>query len=136
MTTKLKFGIVTPTYRRDNFLNIFLRRIRAQSYSSWDVVVVHDGKSDSARSLVDRYSSSDPRIRYLETPCRANDFGVTPRLFGMTNGLAGRDCDYVVLWDDDNLFYTNSLRVIARSLVEAACPELLLVRTYHRGGIF
>ena len=115
-SSKIRFGIITPTYRRELLLKPFIRNVRSQSYRYWNLCIVHDGEDEATRSMVNEFAASDPRLHYLETPNRANDFGVTPRLLGMTQGLSGRGCDYLVFWDDDNYFYHNALRNIARSL--------------------
>ncbi len=135
MNSKIRIGIVTPTYRRELLLKLFIRNVRSQSYRYWNLCIVHDGENEATRSMVNEFAARDPRLHYLETPNRANDFGVTPRLLGMTQGLSGRGCDYLVFWDDDNYFYHNALRSIARSLSAANYPDLLLVPIHYREKI-
>ena len=134
-SSKIRFGIITPTYRRELLLKLFIRNVRSQSYGYWDLCIVHDGQDEAIRSMLNKYAARDPRLHYLETPNRANNFGVTPRLLGMTQGLSARGCDYLVFWDDDNYFYHNALRNIARSLSAANYPDLLLVPIYYREKI-
>ena len=43
-------------------------------------MIVHDGANLVTEQLVGRFQAEDPRIEYLNTPTRGNDFGVTPRL--------------------------------------------------------
>jgi len=131
MNSMIRFGIITPTYRRKLLLKLFIRNVRSQSYPSWDLCIVHDGEDEAIRCMVNEYAARDPRLHYLETPNRANNFGVTPRLLGMTQGFSGRGCDYLVFWDDDNYFYHNALRNIARSLSAANYPDVLLVPIYY-----
>ena len=131
MDPRINIGIITPTYHRPQLLKPFIRRVRSQSYPFWNLSIIHDGEDETTRSVVAKYAARDPRVQYLETSCRANDYGVTPRLLGISTAFGGRACDYLVFWDDDNLLYSRALRDIARSLASANFPDLLLVPMYH-----
>src|SRR5437764_11809797 len=105
MDPRINIGIITPSYRRPKLLRPFIRRVRSQSYPFWNLSIIHDGEDETTRSVVAKYAARDARVQYRETPCRANDYGVTPRLLGISEAFGGRGCDYLVFWDVDNLLY-------------------------------
>jgi hypothetical protein len=52
-----------------------------------------------------RFRALDPRIEYLHTATRGNDFGVTPRLEALSYAVQKNSPDYAVFWDDDDYFW-------------------------------
>ena len=83
----IEFLIVTPTYHRESLLVCFLKQVRAQTHSLWRLSVVHDGANPLTEELVGRFRTQDPRIEYLRTEPRGNDFGVTPRLEALRHAV-------------------------------------------------
>ena len=87
---EIEFLIVTPTYHRESLLVRFLKQVRAQTYRRWRLFVVHDGANPVTEELVGRFRTQDPRIEYLHTATRGNDFGVTPRLEALRRAVRDR----------------------------------------------
>ena len=77
----------------------------------------------------------DPRIEYLNTPTRGNDFGVTPRLEALRHAVRSNPPDYAVFWDDDDYFVRTALQTIAASLEAANYPALLLSPNRYRNRV-
>lgn len=77
----------------------------------------------------------DPRIEYLNTPTRGNDFGVTPRLEVLGHAVRTNPPDYAVFWDDDDYFVRTALETIAASLKAANYPALLLSPYRYRNRV-
>ena len=129
----LTFGIVTPTINRETLLRRHLRRVGRQTYKLWRLFVVHDGPDPAIRSMVEGFGESDARIKYFETQYSARDWGVTPRLEGVRRFIAScKVPDYLVFWDDDNLYRTDALERGALALESAGCPDLLLAAVKYR----
>ncbi len=129
---EIEFLIVTPTYHREALLGRFLKQVRAQTYSRWLLLVVHDGPNPVTERLVGRFRAIDPRIEYLHTATRGNDFGVTPRLEALRHAVRTSALDYAVFWDDDDYFVRTALERIAANIKAANYPALLLSpNSYH-----
>lgn len=124
----LTIGIVVPTYRRRRFLQPFLRNLRRQTHEAFRCVVVHDGPDGGFAHTVNRLAADDPRITPTTTPIHHGDWGVGPRTHGIL-ALAADPTppDYVVMWDDDNVFYPDALARCAAALQRADHPDLLLM---------
>lgn len=77
------------------------------------VIVVGDGPQPVARSIAGAY---DGKVKYLETPERANDFGATPRNFGIDVA----DRPYLAFMDDDDVYLPGAFGSIKDGLRQ--CP--------------
>src|SRR5271166_3566829 len=131
----VEFLIVTPTYHRESLLVRFLKQVKSQTYGCWRLLVVHDGPNPLTEQLVGRFRALDPRIQYLNTPTRGNDFGVTPRLEALRHAARTRSPDYAVFWDDDDYFVRTALERIAANLKAAHYPALLLSPNRYRNKV-
>ena len=132
---EVEFLIVTPTYQRESLLARFLKQVRAQTYGRWRLLVVHDGANPVTEQLVGRFRALDPRIEYLHTATRGNDFGVTPRLEALRHTVQTNSPEYAVLWDDDDYFVKTALESIAGNLKAANYPALLLSPYRYRNRV-
>ncbi len=132
---EIEFLIITPTYHRESLLARFLKQVRAQSYDRWKLLVVHDGANHLTEELVNRFRAKDPRIEFLHTATRGNDFGVTPRLDALRHAVANNPPDYAVFWDDDDYFVRAALQIIAANLKSAGYPALLISPYRYRNRI-
>jgi glycosyltransferase involved in cell wall biosynthesis len=132
---QIQFLIITPTYHRESLLGRFLKQVRAQTYKHWRLLVVHDGANPATEALVGRFRALDPRIEYLHTANRGNDFGVTPRLEALRHAAGTNPADYVVLWDDDDYFVRTALETIAKNLEAEEYPAVLLSPNHYRNRV-
>ena len=126
MNNKPLIGIVTPTYQRLKFLKKFIANLKAQSYQKFVFVVVHDGPNEDCRMLCEKSFGGDERMKFINTPIRCNDWGVSPRIIGIEY-LSEIGADYIALWDDDNYFYRYALETIRNELIYFESPRVLLV---------
>lgn len=133
--TEMEFLIVTPTYHRESLLVRFLKQVRAQTHRRWRLLVVHDGANPPTEELVGRFRTRDPRIEYLHTANRGNDFGVTPRLEALRHAVQKNSPDYAVFWDDDDYFVRTALATIAANLKAANYPAMLLSPNRYRNRV-
>ena len=134
-SAEIEFLIVTPTYHRESLLVRFLKQVKAQIHGRWRLWVVHDGANPLTEKLVGRFRTQDPRIEYLHTETRGNDFGVTPRLEVLRRAVRKNCPAYAVFWDDDDYFVRTALETIAANLKAANYPALLLSTNRYRNRI-
>lgn len=62
---KNRLSIIIPVYNAEEYLDRCLVSIMEQSFSSYEVILVDDGSTDSSPLICDRYSSTDPRFRTI-----------------------------------------------------------------------
>lgn len=58
-------SVVIPVYNSRDVLGRCLESLVSQTFSDWEAVCVDDGSTDGSGEMLDRYSSSDPRIRVI-----------------------------------------------------------------------
>lgn len=57
-------SVIVPCYNQGMFVAETLESVMAQTYHSWEVVIVDDGSTDDSRKVIDKYLKKDSRIRY------------------------------------------------------------------------
>lgn len=59
---KVKISIIIPVYNAEEYLDRCLHSVLDQEFTSYEVILVDDGSTDSSSLICDRYSSTDPRF--------------------------------------------------------------------------
>jgi glycosyltransferase involved in cell wall biosynthesis len=59
-------SVIIPCYNQGNFLADAVNSVIAQSYPSWECLILNDGSTDDTRQVAQRLLRQDSRIRYLE----------------------------------------------------------------------
>lgn len=62
---KNRLSIIIPVYNAEEYLDRCLVSLIEQSFSSYEVILVDDGSTDSSPLICDRYSATDPRFRTI-----------------------------------------------------------------------
>lgn len=62
---KVAISVIIPVYNAEEYLDRCLNSILSQDFSSYEVVLVDDGSTDSSPLICDRYSSTDARFRTI-----------------------------------------------------------------------
>lgn len=88
-------SVVVPTYNYARFIDETLENLRAQTYESWECVVVDDGSTDDTAEVVARFAEREPRVRYLR---QANQ----RQSVAKNTGLAATSGEYVQFLDADD----------------------------------
>ena len=96
-----KIEFIIPTYNRPDFLMCTINSIVAQRSSDWKIHVVADCPPEGTLDKIMNYFEGDDRIKFTILPERYNDWGHTPRNYGMEHATE----DWVVMTGEDN-YYT------------------------------
>ena len=123
---KNRLSIIIPVYNAESYLARCLDSIFEQSFTSYEVILVDDGSTDSSSLICDRYSSTDPRFRTVH---KKNGGVGSARNAGM-NLAKG---EYVMFVDADDALLPDALE----SVMEQVTGEDLVVGGYTAffGGI-
>jgi hypothetical protein len=101
----LLISVVMPTRDRMHCLPAAVKSLQAQSYNTWELIVVDDGSSDGTAEFL--AGIDDPRVRTLETGGAA---GVAAARNLALDSAYGEVIAYL---DDDNLFDPHWLKAVA-----------------------
>ena len=59
-------SIIMPMYNCERFVAESIESVQAQTYQSWELLIVDDCSPDGSVAVVERYAAADPRIRLLK----------------------------------------------------------------------
>ena len=63
---KVAISVIIPVYNAEDYLDRCLKSILSQDFSSYEVILVDDGSTDSSPFICDRYSSTDARLQEMQ----------------------------------------------------------------------
>jgi glycosyltransferase involved in cell wall biosynthesis len=58
-------SVVMPVYNREDVVSAAIDSVIAQTFTSWELVIVDDGSTDGTAEVVRGYSARDPRVRLV-----------------------------------------------------------------------
>jgi glycosyltransferase involved in cell wall biosynthesis len=95
-----RISIVIPTYKRPVYLERAINSVFAQTYASWELIIVDDNAEGSehrfeTEAFMVRYSN-DPRVRYLKHT--SNQGGSAARNTGVREAVG----EFIAFLDDDD----------------------------------
>jgi glycosyltransferase involved in cell wall biosynthesis len=97
----MKIEFIIPTYNRTDHLMCIISSIKAQRSDRWKVHVVADCPPEGTLNKIIEYFKDDERIKFTILPERYNDWGHTPRNYGLEHATE----EWVVMTGEDN-YYT------------------------------
>lgn len=56
-------SVLTPTYNHEAFIGQCIESVLAQTFNSWEMILIDDGSTDATWEIVCDYAAADPRIR-------------------------------------------------------------------------
>lgn len=124
-----RFSVIMPAWNRSAEVARAIRSVQAQSYSTWELLVMDDGSVDSTADVVRAIAETDERVRLV----RLAHGGVSA---ARNAGLARARGQLAAFLDSDNAWPGDYLELMARgfaaSQVKAAYAALEL---HDRGKV-
>ena len=112
------FSIIIPTYNRANLIQPTLDSILAQTFSSWECIIIDDGSTDNTKEVIHEYCEKDDRFRYVY---QEN----AERSAARNNGIRHAQGEWICFLDSDDLYATNHLAELAEYLEGNPAPQFL-----------
>ncbi len=112
------FSIIVPVYKTEQYLHQCVESILAQSFQSFELILVDDGSPDGSGAMCDRYAESDERIRIVH---KENGGLVSARKAG------ARCCmgDYVINVDSDDYITADLLEKLG-DIIRTHKPDVVI----------
>ena len=101
------FSVIIPLYNKEKHIKNTLNHVLNQDFNDFEVIIVNDGSTDQSVSVVE--SISDPRIRLFH---QKNQGAAASRNFGIDKAKS----DYIALVDADDIWYSNHLSLVKKSI--------------------
>ena len=96
-------SIIMPTYNCAKFIGETIESIQAQTYSSWELIIIDDCSIDNTKEVVERYVESDKRITYN---CLEKNSGAA---MARTTAMNLANGEYMAFCDSDDIWTSNKL---------------------------
>ena len=90
-------SIITPCYNGSRYVAETIESVLAQTYQSWEMLVVDDGSKDNSAAIIQSYVEKDSRIRLIQQP---NGGSANAR----NHGIREAQGQYIALLDADDLW--------------------------------
>jgi glycosyltransferase involved in cell wall biosynthesis len=132
-------SVIMPTLNYAHYLPDAIESLQAQTFGSWECLIVDDGSTDDTSRIVESLAAADPRIRYL----RREHVGVAA---ARNVGIAAARGTYVQFLDADDVLRPDKLELhVAASEAEPAADVVYgpagffddevpdAIRVWHRG---
>jgi len=91
---------------RPQYLNSAIESVRKQSFTDWELIIVHDGDDPRIAPVLHPWLEKDDRIRYFHRPIAGNIGSAMNYGIAQSNG-----CYLAVLDDDDIWIHPDKLRM-------------------------
>lgn len=99
-------SVVTIFWNAERFLEEAIESVVAQTYRTWELLLVDDGSTDMSSEIALRWSQRYPdRVRYLEHPGHVNNGMSASRNLGVREARG----EYVAFLDSDDVWLPNKL---------------------------
>ena len=99
-------SVVVPFWNAGGFLEEAIASVIAQTFPSWELLLVDDGSSDGSTEIAKRYAECSPaRIRYLEHDRHTNRGVAASRNLGARHATG----PYIAFLDADDVWFPNKL---------------------------
>jgi glycosyltransferase involved in cell wall biosynthesis len=106
MTTKPRVSAVVCFLNAEAFLEEAVESVFAQSFKSWELLLVDDGSTDSSTAIARGYARENPdSVRYLEHPGHRNRGLSASRNLSISNAMG--DC--IAFLDSDDVWLPRKL---------------------------
>lgn len=107
--------VITPTYKRHQYLKNAIDSVLAQTYTDFEQIVVDDNPADSEeRRLTEEVMKTitDPRVKYVQNEKNLGGAGSRNVAIEMAQG------EYIAFLDDDDMYLPDRLEVQYKQMVE------------------
>lgn len=105
-------SIIIPTYNRAHLIDETLDSLLAQTYQSWECIIVDDGSTDTTPDLLEEYIAKDTRFKYYLRPSEHLPGGNGARNYGLKKAKG----DYIIFFDSDDIMTADHLDIKMNAL--------------------
>lgn len=124
-------SILIPVFNRRDLIQETLDSIIAQTFHDWECIVVDDGSNDGTRELLEHYSQSDPRIKWLARPENVPQGPNGCRNFAFSQSKG----EYVKFFDSDDLLRTDAFECNAQRFAQKPDVIVSALQFFSEDGV-
>lgn len=79
-------SIVTPVFNEERFLPTMLASLQAQTYDSWELLLVDDGSTDGTAGVIEDWAARDERIKAVSVGTKLGKVAAFNAAFAASSG--------------------------------------------------
>jgi glycosyltransferase involved in cell wall biosynthesis len=102
--TRPRVSVIVPTYQSESRIGRTLARLRQQTWSDFEVVVVNDGSTDDTAGVVRQAMAEDSRLRLVEQ----TNAGIAA---ARNTAIEHAQGEMIAFLDDDDLWHRQKLEL-------------------------
>lgn len=91
-------SIILPTYNGARYIGRAIKSVQAQTYTSWELIIIDDGSTDTLKEVAESFQKTDNRIMYSKNEV---NYGIQKSL---NRGIAQARGVYIARIDDDDIW--------------------------------
>ena len=121
-------SVIIPVYKVEQYLRRCIDSVLAQTFSSFELILVDDGSPDRCGIICDEYAKIDDRIRVLHQ----NNSGLSAaRNTGIDWVFANSNSKYITFIDSDDWVHSRYLELLLKALekYDADISQCMMNRT-------
>ena len=111
MANEIKFSILVPVYKVENYIAECIESVLNQSYQNFELILVNDGSPDKSGEICDEYAARDERIRVFH---KANGGAFQTRCFALEHASG----DYIIILDSDDYISPDALECLCSYIIQ------------------
>lgn len=123
---KKMISVIVPIYNAEKYLHRCIKRILAQDYTDYELLLIDDGSIDNSATICDEFAKYDNRIRVFH---KENGGVSSARNWGLDKAIG----EYIMFVDSDDYMLPGMLEVMLSTL-ESKKADLVICGTTETGG--
>ena len=106
MSSRPQVSVITIFLNAQNFIEEAIQSVFAQTYTSWELLLVDDGSTDKSTEIARRFAEQHPeKVRYFEHDGHKNHGMSASRNLGIRNAVG----EYIAFLDADDVWLPEKL---------------------------
>ena len=102
-----KISVIVPVYKVSEYLRRCVDSILAQTYTSFDLILIDDGSPDDCGDICDDYKKTDTRVQVIH---QVNQGLAEARNVGIEWALKNSDSEWITFIDSDDWIHKDYLK--------------------------
>lgn len=116
---KKNISVILPVFNRENYINMAIKSILAQSYSEFELIVVDDGSCDRTSEILTSYTKRDSRVSVYRNEVNKGIIFSINKAIGLSHG------DFVARMDSDDISFSRRFEKQIEYLAKSEVPCVL-----------
>lgn len=106
-------SVIVPVYNTSQYLHRCVDSILAQTFTSFELLLVNDGSTDESGAICDEYAAKDSRVRVFH---QENQGQAAARNHALDWLFANSDSEYISFVDSDDWVHERYLELLYRNI--------------------